>query len=103
MARKSASTISQEDLYLPSGEFPDPESPARDSFPPGKFDDARLLDLETEQENQFLRAQKRVSVRRGPLPKKATTRILWSFAALAIAAVCVAAAYAIYYYGENSW
>ncbi len=103
MARKSASTISQEDLYLPSAEFAGAESAARQPVPPDKFDDARLLDLEAEQENQFLRAQKRVSVRRGPLPKKAAVRILWGVAALAILGACFVAAYALYDYGEHSW
>lgn len=34
------------------------------------FDSARLMDVEPEQESPFLRAQKRVPVRRGPIPKK---------------------------------
>ena len=56
MARKSAPTISQEELYPP------PDEPPRDDL-----DDARSLDLDVEQESPFLRAQKRVSVRRGTL------------------------------------
>ena len=62
MARKSGSTISQEELYPPAHE------PARPA-PDGALDDARMLDLDVEQESPFLRGQKRVSVRRGSLPK----------------------------------
>jgi hypothetical protein len=63
MARKTGSTISQEELFLQSDE------PVR---PPvaEDLDDARMLDLDVEQESPFLRGQKRVSVRRGSLPKK---------------------------------
>ena len=41
-----------------------------------ELDDARLLDLDAEQESPFLRGQKRVSVRRG-LPKKSRDRPAW--------------------------
>ena len=37
--------------------------------------DARMLDLDDEGESPFLRGQKRVPVRRGALPRKATDRI----------------------------
>ena len=62
MARRTASTL-QEELYLP------PDEPVRESL-----EDARALDLGVEQESPFLRGQKRVSVRRGSLPKKTATR-----------------------------
>ena len=51
------------------------------------FDDARLVDLEAEQESPFLRGQKRVSVRRGSIPKKTANRLKWVALALAILAV----------------
>jgi len=41
-----------------------------------------LGDLEAEQESPFLRGQKRVSVRRGSLPKKTANRLLWVGVAL---------------------
>ena len=46
--------------------------PAREDL-----DDARMLDLDVEQESPFLRGQKRVSVRRGHSPKKTATRLTW--------------------------
>src|ERR1700693_2991414 len=92
MARKNGPTIEQEELYPP------PDESGR-----GELDDARVLDLEVEQESPFLRGQKRVSVRRGALPKKTATRIAW----LAIAAVVLVLGSlltaAVYHYGEHSW
>jgi hypothetical protein len=54
MARRGSTAI-QEELYST------PDEPARE-----ELDDARLLDLDAEKESPFLRAQKRVSVRRIP-------------------------------------
>jgi cell division protein FtsQ len=92
MARKSNPTIVQEELYPPPGE-PERESP----------DDARLVDLDVEEESPFLRGQKRVSARRSPLPKKAISGLKWS--AIALFALCLAsvAGGAIYQYGERNW
>jgi cell division protein FtsQ len=96
MARKSGSTISQEELYPPVHE------PAR-PVPDDALDDARMLDLDVEQESPFLRGQKRVSVRRGSLPKKAATRLTWGMLGLGVVLVCAAAVAALYHYGEHSW
>jgi len=96
MARKSASTIVQEELYPPGGE-------TRAEFSSNELDDARLVDLDVDEESPFLRAQKRVSARRSSLPKKTANRLLW--AVVAALALCVGAigAAAIYHYGEHSW
>jgi cell division protein FtsQ len=67
------------------------------------MDDARLVDLDREEESPFLRAQKRVSVRRGPLPKKAAHRLMLALLGLALIAVASIAAGAIYRYSEQSW
>lgn len=67
------------------------------------FDDARLLDLEAEQESPFLRGQKRVSVRRGTLPKKTANRLIWVAFAIALLAISGAAAAGLYDYGKHSW
>jgi len=67
------------------------------------FDDARLVDLEAEQESPFLRGQKRVSVRRGSLPKKTATRLLWTILALIVFAILGAASMELYGYGKHSW
>jgi cell division protein FtsQ len=96
MARKSGSTISQEELYPPVHE------PAR-PVPDDALDDARMLDLDVEQESPFLRGQKRVSVRRGSLPKKAATRLTWGALGLGVVLVCIVAVAALYHYGEHSW
>jgi cell division protein FtsQ len=92
MARKSGSTILQEELYPHADEAARPQS-----------DDSRLLDLDVEQESPFLRAQKRVSVRRATLPKKTATRLAWIAAALGVLCIAGLAAAAIYRYGEHSW
>jgi cell division protein FtsQ len=92
MARKSGSTISQEELYPPSDE------PSRE-----ELDDARLVDLDVEQESPFLRAQKRVSVRRSSLPKNTATHLTWGVLALLVIAFFGFTIAALYHYGEHSW
>jgi cell division protein FtsQ len=92
MARKSGSTIMQEELYAPSA------SASRE-----ELDDARLMDLDVEEESPFLRAQKRVPARRGSLPKKTAHRLLWAFVAAMILCVSALAAGFLYQYGERSW
>jgi len=96
MARKSGSTISQEELY------PAVHEPVR-PVPDEALDDARMLDLDVEQESPFLRGQKRVSVRRGSLPKKAATGLTWGVLALVVFFLGSAAVAALYHYGEHSW
>jgi cell division protein FtsQ len=91
MARKASPTILQEELY------PSPGEPERG------FDDARLVDLEVEEESPFLRGQKRVSARRGPLPKKTLHLLGWSALALVFACVAGVMGTALYKYGERNW
>src|SRR5208283_5529003 len=67
------------------------------------FDDARLVDLEVEQESPFLRGQKRVSVRRGSLPQKTANRLIWAGSALVALAILGAAGLVLYRYGKHSW
>jgi len=92
MARKGSSTISQEELY------PQANEPTR-----AEFDDAHVLDLDVEEESPFLRAQKRVSVRRASLPKKTATRLALAVVALSILALGSVVVAAAYHYGERSW
>jgi cell division protein FtsQ len=95
MARKSSPTISQEELYPPyAGNSP---SHAREDL------DARLVDLDVDEESPFLRAQKRVSARRGSLPKKTAHRLIWGFMAVGILGIGAVVALALYNYGEHSW
>src|ERR1700730_4006711 len=91
MARRSGTTI-QEELY------PTADDTAREDL-----DDARLLDLDAEKESPFLRAQKRVSVRRSPLPKKTAARLLWVALAIVVAGIGAIAATMLHHYGERSW
>jgi cell division protein FtsQ len=96
MARKSGSTIVQEELYPHSVE------PARNNND-NDLDDARLVDLDVDEESPFLRGQKRVPARRSSIPRKTVNWLLW--VAVAAAALCAAgiAAGALYEYGERSW
>ena len=92
MARRSVPPA-QDDLDLtPSAEYV-----------PATLDDARLVDLESEQQSPFLRAQKRVSVRRGSLPRKTAHRL--KRAALLAAALMVLAILGGFamQYGAHSW
>jgi cell division protein FtsQ len=98
VARKSSSTAIQEELYPLPGDASQHRVPERELF-----DDSRLVDLEAEQESPFLRGQKRVSVRRGSLPKKTATRLMWAALALVLFAILGAAAMGLYRYGKHSW
>ena len=91
MARKSSPTILQEELYPPPGE------------PERELDNARLVDLDVEEESPFLRGQKRVSARRGTLPKKTLHLLAWSAIALIFACVSGVAGATLYHYGERNW
>jgi len=82
----------QEELYPPSAPA------AREAL-----DDARLVDLDVDEESPFLRAQKRVSARRSPLPKKTASRLLWAAIAAVFLFVAAVGAASLYHYGERSW
>ena len=97
MARKSSGTILQEELYPPSAGHSHSESPREE------LDDARLVDLDVDEESPFLRGQKRVSARRSSLPKKTASRLLWASIAAAVLCVAAIAAAGLYEYGERSW
>jgi cell division protein FtsQ len=92
MARKSSSTIVQEESY------PFPAEPPRE-----ELDDARLMDLDVNEESPFLRAQKRVPARRSAIPKKTANRLFWAAGAVAILCVAALGLAALYQYGERSW
>src|SRR5579864_6833949 len=97
MARKASGTILQEELYPSSAERSRTES-ARE-----ELDDARLVDLDVNEESPFLRGQKRVSARRSSLPRRTASRLLWASMAAAILCVFGLVAAALYHYGEQSW
>jgi cell division protein FtsQ len=93
VARKSSSTAVQEELYPLPSEAPEHEP----------FDDSRLVDLEADQESPFLRAQNRVSARRGSLPKKTWIRLKWGAVALLALAILAVMGANLYRYGKHSW
>jgi cell division protein FtsQ len=102
MARKSGSTILQEELYPPSAGAARPG--LRDLHGHDlEMDDARLVDLDVDEESPFLRGQKRISARRSSLPKKTANRLLWGVVAAAVVCVAAIGAAALYHYGEHSW
>jgi cell division protein FtsQ len=92
MARKASPTISQEELYPPSAPYARQE-----------LDDARLVDLDVDEESPFLRGQKRIPARRSSLPKKTANRLIWISLAAAVVCIATVAASAFYRYGERSW
>jgi len=105
VARKSSSTAVQEELYPLPRDPSERAAPERESFRELRepFDDSRLVDMEAEKEAPFLRGQKRVSVRRGSLPKKTANQLLWVALALVALAVLGAAGLSLYRYGKHSW
>jgi cell division protein FtsQ len=98
VTRKSSATAVQEELYPLPRDASERDAPERELF-----DDARLLDLEAEQESPFLRGQKRVSVRRGSLPKKTANRLMLVVLSLVVLAILGAAGLSLYRYGKHSW
>jgi cell division protein FtsQ len=96
MARKSSSTIEQEELYpLYAGNSATDRREA--------LDDARLVDLDVDEQSPFLRAQKRVSARRSSLPKKAAHRLIWASIAIGMLGIAALGTLALYHYSEHSW
>jgi len=93
VARKASSSAVQEELYPLAVESPERES----------FDDSRLMDLEAEQESPFLRGQKRVSVRRGSLPKQTAYRLKWVALFVFFLGILGGLAATLYSYGKHSW
>jgi cell division protein FtsQ len=65
--------------------------------------DSRQLELESETEAPFLRSQKRIPVRRGPLPKKAANRLKYGAILISAGFLLVLAAVGLSRYGRHSW
>jgi len=71
---------------------------------PDEFEaDSSPIDLEAEEEPKFLRAQKRVPVRRGALPKKAASRLKVALLFCATLALMGTGYGLVYRYGTHSW
>lgn len=68
-----------------------------------ELESERRISLDEEEESPFLRGQKRVSVRRGPLPRKAAGRLKIAFVALLVLGLVGLASAWTYRYGIHSW
>jgi cell division protein FtsQ len=91
MARTDSAVLPHEEAAPAQEEFLHPEM------------DERFANLDEEDATPFLRKQRRVSVRRGPLPKKTTKFLKWvALAICALTALGIAYAF-VYRYGERSW
>jgi cell division protein FtsQ len=103
MARKSGPTILQEELYPARAESVRAGGIRDSGTHEPEIDDARLVDLDVNEESPFLRGQKRVSARRSSLPKKTANRLLWGVVAALVVCVAGLGAAWLYNYGEHSW
>jgi cell division protein FtsQ len=106
MARKSGSTIVQEELYPHSVGLSAAEAARtnhENDLHENDLDDARLIDLDVDEESPFLRGQKRVPARRSSIPRKTVNWLLWVAVAAAVLCAAGIAAAALYEYGERSW
>jgi cell division protein FtsQ len=65
--------------------------------------DDRFTDLETEEQSPFLRAQKRVPVRRGAIPKKTAHRVWIALIGLVIVGAIAGVGLMFERYGTRSW
>src|SRR3954451_12684124 len=86
-------------------QFPDePRTASRvKATEPEEVDD-RFSDLEPEEDSPFLRAQKRVPVRRGPLPsKKAANRVKIALIVVGVLVIVGVTWALLENYGTHSW
>ncbi len=96
MARNNGPLIPDEELTTRRG--------SQASTPPDDPSfDARFHDLDSEEQSPFLRAQKRVPVRRGPVAKKTAGRIKIAAIIIGIFVIIGAAGSFVYAYGAHSW
>jgi cell division protein FtsQ len=98
MARKTLSTISEDELEESASEFARRARNADESPL-----DARMFDLDDEAESPFLRGQKRVPVRRGALPRKAASRVKILLILLCVGIAVALLWIALQRYGTGSW
>ncbi|HWR34557.1 MAG TPA: FtsQ-type POTRA domain-containing protein [Clostridia bacterium] len=107
MARNQGPFTSDDDTPTTSGGggFLRPEAGSRSRARVSEDDDLPIdvMDLEPEQQSPFLRGQKRVPVRRGPLPKKTANRLRVVIVALVSLGVLGASCAVVYRYGTRSW
>src|SRR6266700_402721 len=76
---------------------------AREDISARAVDLDRTIDLDHDDEAQFLRTERRVPVRRGALPAKTATWLKTGLAIGAVVIVCGVMAKVVYEYGTRSW
>lgn len=99
MARNEGRFTPEDDLRAPSQRNGPAASVA-------EFDDFALDDLADNQKDAdepFLRSQRRVPVRKGPVTKKTAVRLRYAVVGLIAVGICAAAAVLTYRYGTRSW
>jgi cell division protein FtsQ len=64
---------------------------------------SRAIEFDDDLDTQFLRTEKRVSVRRSALPKKARAQVKLVFSIAVAVLMCCTMAVAAYHYGTTSW
>jgi cell division protein FtsQ len=94
--RSSSSRIAFRGTETRAGSDDDASSGVSDGL------DDRFIDLETDDDVAFLRAQHRVPVRRGALPKKAANRLKGGLIAASFLGAIAASAATLYSYGTGS-
>lgn len=98
MAREDWYPTREQERTRPRSRVPREEEPLAE-----ELESERRISLDEEEESPFLRGQKRVAVRRGPLPRKAASRLKWAFVALLVLGLVGLAAAWTYRYGAKSW
>jgi cell division protein FtsQ len=69
----------------------------------GEDDFPRELDIDAEEESPFLRAEKRIPVRRGPLPRRTADRLKQMLMVLTVLGLVGSTVTLVYGYGARSW
>lgn len=98
MAREDWYPTREEERTRPRSRVAREEEPLAEELESG-----RRISLDKEEESPFLRGQKRVPVRRGPLPRKAASRLKIAFVALLVLGLVGLASAWTYRYGVHSW
>jgi len=89
------------DLYGP--DEPRPLVAAREGVDHSERFPARAIELDDDEESQFLRTEKRVPVRRSALAKKTQSRVKKALIISGVVFALSSATYAAYSYGIGSW
>lgn len=86
-----------------AGDSPSSRRPSRSQLDESPALDDRVVDLNDEEESPFLRAQKRVPVRRSAIPKKTANRLRIVVIVMVVLGIAGSVGYMLYHYGAHSW